>query len=65
MTRVCPRHKLNDGRNCLVCRTYRKVAERHQEMLCLNCDVPLFRTSGGKMQCRSCGYIAVCCSGER
>jgi ribosomal protein S27AE len=31
--------------------------------LCPQCDVPLFPSSGQKLQCRKCGYLVVCCEG--
>lgn len=29
--------------------------------LCLNCDIPLVPSSGGKFRCDKCGYILPCC----
>jgi NMD protein affecting ribosome stability and mRNA decay len=29
--------------------------------VCPNCDVVLEKTSGGKLQCRRCGFLLTCC----
>jgi hypothetical protein len=29
--------------------------------LCIQCDIPMHPTSGGKRQCRQCGALQTCC----
>lgn len=59
--RVCARHPRNDGRNCIVCRAYRSVREAEFANLCIQCDIPMRPSSGGKRLCAKCGYVLACC----
>ena len=62
MTRVCARHSRNDRPDrCPVCRAYAKRREAELANLCIQCDVPMIPSSGGKRLCGKCGYVLACC----